>query len=99
MISARTGYGIDDLKDHLKKCMGYQYNEEGGFMARRRHLEMLSRSLQRLKCAEDQLVVHAAGELVAEDLREVQRFLGEITGHFSSDDLLGRIFGSFCIGK
>lgn len=99
VISAKSGFGLDALKEHLKNCMGYQYSEEGSFLARRRHLDILTRALLKLRDAEQQLTLYRAGELVAEDLRDVQNLLGEITGEFSSDDLLGRIFSSFCIGK
>ncbi|MGL4206791.1 MAG: tRNA uridine-5-carboxymethylaminomethyl(34) synthesis GTPase MnmE [Aeromonadaceae bacterium] len=98
-ISAKRGLGLNALRDHLKQCMGYQSNLEGGFMARRRHLEALSHANQHLQLAKEQLEVYAAGELVAEELRLAQEYLSEITGAFSSDDLLGRIFSSFCIGK
>ena len=98
-ISAKTGLGLDALRDHLKQCMGYQGNVEGGFMARRRHLEALTHAAAHLQQAKIQLEVYAAGELVAEELRLAQEQLSEITGAFSSDDLLGRIFSSFCIGK
>ncbi len=79
--------------------MGFQGNTEGGFMARRRHLDALERATERLLVAKEQLEVFVAGELVAEELRLAQESLSEITGEFSSDDLLGRIFSSFCIGK
>ena len=68
-------------------------------MARRRHLDALERAAAAVARARQQLVETAAGELVAEELRVAQQALGEITGTFSSDDLLGRIFGEFCIGK
>ncbi|MFC3913028.1 tRNA uridine-5-carboxymethylaminomethyl(34) synthesis GTPase MnmE [Pseudaeromonas sharmana] len=98
-ISAKTGVGLDGLRQHLKQCMGYQGNVEGGFMARRRHLEAIHHADAHLQSAKEQLEVYAAGELVAEELRLAQEQLSEITGAFSSDDLLGRIFSSFCIGK
>lgn len=98
-ISAKTGDGLAALKNHLKHCMGYESAENGNFMARRRHMDILHRANGILTRAELQLAEHQAGELVAEDLREIQNLLGEITGEFSSDDLLGRIFTSFCIGK
>lgn len=98
-ISAKNNLGLEALREHLKQCMGYQSNVEGGFMARRRHLEAIAQAEEHLQLAKVQLEVYAAGELVAEELRLVQEYLSEITGAFSSDDLLGRIFSSFCIGK
>lgn len=98
-ISAKTELGLPALREHLKACMGFQGNTEGGFMARRRHLDALERAAERLLVAKEQLEVFVAGELVAEELRQAQESLSEITGEFSSDDLLGRIFSSFCIGK
>ena len=98
-ISAKTELGLPALREHLKACMGFQGNTEGGFMARRRHLDALGRAAERLLVAKEQLEVYVAGELVAEELRLAQESLSEITGEFSSDDLLGRIFSSFCIGK
>ncbi|MBB1272696.1 tRNA uridine-5-carboxymethylaminomethyl(34) synthesis GTPase MnmE [Psychromonas sp. SR45-3] len=98
-ISAKTGLGVDDLKQHLKDIMGYQGNTEGGFMARRRHLEAIDRAEQHLLEGKVQLEEYQAGELLAEELRLTQQHLSEITGEFTSDDLLGRIFSSFCIGK
>lgn len=98
-ISAKTGLGINALKQHLKECMGYQSTLEGTFTARQRHLDALSRSKDAIKQGVFQLESASAGELLAEDLRSAQNFLSEITGEFTPDDLLGRIFGSFCIGK
>ena len=98
-LSAKTGQGIDVLTEHLKKIMGYQASTEGQFLARRRHIDAINRGLERLDNALYQLEVMHAGELVAEELRLAQNHLNEITGEFSSDDLLGRIFSSFCIGK
>ncbi|WP_049631339.1 tRNA uridine-5-carboxymethylaminomethyl(34) synthesis GTPase MnmE [Cellvibrio sp. pealriver] len=98
-ISAATGAGIDDLKQHLKTIMGYSETGESGFTARRRHLDALERAQSFLNSGKAQLHGYAAGELLAEDLRQAQNSLGEITGEFTPDDLLGRIFSSFCIGK
>ena len=98
-ISAKTGLGLDALREHLKACMGFQSTLEGGFIARRRHLDAIERASARLEEAKVQLEVYRAGELVAEELRMAQEALSEITGAFSADDLLGRIFSSFCIGK
>jgi len=98
-LSAKTGDGVDLLRGHLKEVMGYNSGAEGGFIARRRHLEALTAAQNSLLCGQQQLNDMAAGELLAEDLKEAQRYLSEITGQFSSDDLLGRIFSDFCIGK
>ncbi|MCG6656696.1 tRNA uridine-5-carboxymethylaminomethyl(34) synthesis GTPase MnmE [Halomonas campisalis] len=98
-LSAKTGEGVDNLKAHLKSVMGYSATTEGRFSARRRHLDALDRAKRALTNGEEQLAGFGAGELLAEDLRDAQQALGEITGEFSADDLLGEIFGSFCIGK
>jgi len=98
-LSARSGQGLDELREHLKTCMGYDQTAESGFSARRRHLDALRQAQQHLDHGHTQLTLAGAGELLAEDLRQAQQSLGEITGAFSSDDLLGRIFSSFCIGK
>ncbi|OBT15615.1 tRNA uridine(34) 5-carboxymethylaminomethyl synthesis GTPase MnmE [Vibrio sp. UCD-FRSSP16_10] len=98
-LSAKTGQGIDALRNHLKECMGFSGTTEGGFMARRRHLDALDKAAQHLSIGQQQLEGYMAGEILAEELRITQQHLNEITGEFSSDDLLGRIFTSFCIGK
>lgn len=98
-ISAKTGDGISLLTEHLKQIMGYQGSVEGGFMARRRHLVALESTYQHLISGLDQLESFVAGEILAEELRICQQELNEITGEFTSDDLLGKIFSSFCIGK
>ncbi|MEJ2444272.1 MAG: tRNA uridine-5-carboxymethylaminomethyl(34) synthesis GTPase MnmE [Exilibacterium sp.] len=98
-ISVKNGSGLAPLKQHLKDCMGFTGTTEGGFTARRRHLDALERGLELLRSAHHQLHTHNAGELLAEDLRQTQNALAEITGAFTPDDLLGRIFSSFCIGK
>jgi tRNA modification GTPase len=98
-LSAKNGLGIDLLKNHIKSCVGFETeNAEGCFSARRRHLDALTRAQTFLLSGQDQLRLRA-GELLAEDLRQAQLALSEITGEFTSDDLLGRIFSSFCIGK
>lgn len=97
-ISAQNGSGLDALRAHLKECMGYQTAGEGSFSARRRHLDAIERTRAHIDAAVSQLSARR-GELAAEELRQAQQALGEITGEFSSDDLLGRIFSSFCIGK
>jgi tRNA modification GTPase len=98
-LSAKTGAGLDLLKDHLKASMGFHDNTEGSFSARRRHLESLATASDHLHTGLAQLLESGAGELLAEDLRQCQNSLGEITGAISNDDLLGEIFSSFCIGK
>lgn len=98
-LSAQKQQGIDLLREHLKQAMGYQSGSEGGFLARRRHLEALEKAAVHLQNGHIQLTQFYAGELLAEELRLVQQQLSEITGQFTSDDLLGNIFSSFCIGK
>jgi tRNA modification GTPase len=98
-LSAKTGAGLDALKEHLKQCMGYSGAAEGTFSARRRHLDALERARGFIEQGASQLRSAGAGELLAEDLRQAQLQLGEITGAVSADELLGKIFGSFCIGK
>lgn len=97
-LSAKDGMGMDALRQLIKKVVGYQPSE-GVFLARRRHLEALDAARNQLLTGQKQLIEHRAGELLAEDLRLAHELLGEITGEFTSDDLLGRIFSSFCIGK
>ncbi len=98
-LSARTGDGVEVLRNHLKQSMGFDTNMEGGFLARRRHLQALEEAANHLQQGKAQLLGAWAGELLAEELRLAQQALSEITGEFTSDDLLGRIFSSFCIGK
>ncbi len=98
-ISAREGLGLDVLKAHLKQVMGYQGSGDNVFMARRRHVEALERARAAVERGRRQLVEHGAGELLAEELRQAQQALNEITGEFDNEALLGRIFASFCIGK
>lgn len=97
-LSLKTGVGVDSLIAHLKACVGYDSGAEGVFTARRRHLDALDRARQATDNALARLRT-GEPELLAEELRLAQRSLGEITGEFTSDDLLGRIFSSFCIGK
>ncbi len=98
-LSALADKGINLLRDHLKEAMGFNSNTEGGFLARRRHLQALNTAAEHLQEGHQQLVFARSGELLAEELRLAQQALTEITGEFTSDDLLGRIFSSFCIGK
>ncbi len=98
-LSAKHKEGIDLLKQELKEKMGYEQLPEGSFSARRRHLESLGQAQKFLEHGEIQLKQHHAYELLADDLREAQKALSEITGEFTADELLGKIFSSFCIGK
>ncbi len=98
-LSAKTGSGIALLREHLKKTAGFKDAESGALSARRRHLDALDRARRGVTQAAEILTATRAFELFAEELRLAQRALGEITGEFTSDDLLGEIFGSFCIGK
>lgn len=95
-LSAKTGAGIELLRDKLLEIAGWQSAGEGTFMARARHLDALGRSAAHLAAARE---AASQLELFAEELRLAQRALSEITGEFTADDLLGEIFGSFCIGK
>ena len=98
-LSAQNHSSVQLLREHLKQAMGFQTGIEGGFLARRRHLEALEKAAEHLQIGLQQLTEFHAGELLAEELRLVQGNLSEITGQFTSDDLLGNIFSSFCIGK
>lgn len=98
-LSAKTGDGLEILKDHLKALMGFNASIEGKFSARGRHLDALRRAKKHLQSGLEQFQSHKAIELLAEDLRLAQETLGEITGRFTPDDLLGKIFSNFCIGK
>ncbi|NOS75278.1 MAG: tRNA uridine-5-carboxymethylaminomethyl(34) synthesis GTPase MnmE [Methyloglobulus sp.] len=98
-LSIKTGAGMDLLIQHLKQSVGYNETAENIFIARTRHLEVLKNGYELIQNALHQLQTTQAGELVAEDLRQAQQALAEITGEFTSDDLLGKIFSSFCIGK
>lgn len=95
-VSAKTGAGLDELRDKILKQVGWRDQESGTFMARERHLRALNQAQTHLDAAQEVLV---ETELFAEELRLAQDSLGEITGEFTSDDLLGAIFSRFCIGK
>jgi tRNA modification GTPase len=97
-LSAKSGFGLEFLKENIKTVVGFQPNE-GQFLARRRHLNALDQAKNLLSTGLQQFITNHAGELLAEDLRLAHQSLCEITGEFSSDDLLGEIFSSFCIGK
>ena len=98
-LSATTGDGIEALESTLKQCVGYELDSGGSFMARRRHLDALQRAGVAVDRAHEVLRDRRAGELAAEELRQAQQALGEITGQVTSDDILGEIFSRFCIGK
>ena len=98
-VSIKTGAGLELLTTHLKQSVGFNASVENVFIARRRHLEALNAGHEFVEQALSQLQNALAGELVAEDLRQAQHCLSEITGEFTSDDLLGEIFSNFCIGK
>jgi tRNA modification GTPase len=98
-LSLKTSEGFSTLLNYLKESAGYEYGLQGNFSARRRHLEALENAEKALSCGLQKLVSFQFPELLAEDLAMAQRHLNEITGQFTTDDLLGRIFSSFCIGK
>jgi tRNA modification GTPase len=98
-VSAKTGEGIDVLRTQLQTMAGYHNTTEGIFIARRRHLDALHAAEVALESARTQFVQYRAIELLAEELRQAHQRLGEITGEFTSEDLLDRIFSTFCIGK
>jgi len=98
-LSAATGAGLELLRQHLKDCAGFHPAGTGALSARARHLDALRRARAHVEEAHRLLTERHAGELVAQELTDAQRALGEITGEVTSEDLLGRIFGSFCIGK
>ncbi len=99
-VSIKQQLGIDLLVSILKNKVGYEQTfSEGNFIARRRHLHALNQAVQHIQHGIMQLEVYRAGELLAEELRIAQEALSSITGVFTSDDLLGEIFSSFCIGK
>jgi tRNA modification GTPase len=98
-VSAKTGEGIPLLRKHLAGRVGYQGSQEAEFVARRRHLVALDCAMKHTQTGQQALLENKAGEILAEELRLAQQALGEITGVFTADDLLGEIFSSFCIGK
>ena len=99
-LSLKENKGLDLLKTHLKKLLLSETSTlEGAFLARRRHIDALQKALAAIETGYAQLQQHHAGELLAEDLKHAQQALSSITGEFHSDDLLGEIFSSFCIGK
>ena len=97
-ISAKNSEGIDLIRQALSEFAGLNLSIEGVFLARKRHINAIDKTLKFINDASSQLIA-GSSELVAEDLRQASMKLGQITGEFSSDDLLGEIFSSFCIGK
>ena len=98
-LSVKHHQGLDLLKSLIKKYAGYDSEQPGLFLARRRHIEALTETLEHVYRGQDVYQNNKSGELLAEELRLAQHSLSEITGTFSTEDLLGRIFSSFCIGK
>ncbi len=98
-LSAQTGEGVDALRQRIRGLAGYEGRGEGAFTARRRHVRALRRAAGHFEAGRRALAETKAGELLAEELRLSQQTLGEITGAFTADDLLGKIFSEFCIGK
>jgi len=98
-LSAKYGTGVELLRERMLQRMGYRQSEAGTLIARRRHLHALHYAEQHLDAAHAQLADCADAALIAEELKLAQRSLGEIVGEFTSDELLGRIFSTFCIGK
>lgn len=100
VISAKTGAGLQALRQQLLQVVGWQSAPEGAFMARERHVQALHEVANQLTRADEQVTAkHPALDLLAEDLRQAQLALSQITGEFTPDDLLGEIFSKFCIGK
>lgn len=98
-LSAKSGAGLDVLEQTIAELAGASDVEQGSFSARRRHLDALDEAAAAVARGREQLNASSSGELLAEDLRLAQDALGRITGAVHSDDLLGEIFSSFCIGK
>jgi len=98
-VSAKTGDGVDALHATIKKLAGHDSDGVGTFTARKRHIDALADASRHFDLGRQALEKNKAGELLAEELRLAQESLGTITGAFTSDDLLGRIFAEFCIGK
>ena len=98
-ISAKNGTGIKELRDFIKGLAGYEQENETIFTARRRHITALEEGRDAVERGLEQLKIHNAGELLADELLQAQNSLNDITGEFSADDLLGEILSGFCIGK
>jgi tRNA modification GTPase len=98
-VSALTGEGMDELRQHLLLLAGHDQHVEGVYSARQRHISAIEQSLKSTRAALQKLTINTMPELAAEELRIAQQALQMITGRFDSEDLLGEIFSSFCIGK
>jgi tRNA modification GTPase len=98
-LSAKTGAGLDALRALIRELAGFRDLGEGAFTARQRHLDALDRAWRHFRAGCAALAEARAGELLAEELKLAHGALGEITGGIGSDELLGRIFSEFCIGK
>lgn len=98
-LSAKTGEGVVALREHIRELAGHEDRGEGVYTARRRHVEALERAWEHFAAGREALRRRRAGELLAEELRLAHAALGEITGTVTPDDLLGKIFAEFCIGK
>ena len=98
-LSAASGDGLLLLEELVAAELGLADNVDSEFSARQRHIDQLVLALERVDHGRAELSASGSGELLAEDLREAAEALGEITGKITADDLLGRIFSSFCIGK
>ena len=98
-VSAKTGEGIQKLRTYIKQLAGLEQSTESLFTARRRHLSALQKAEAAINLGLQQLTLHNAGELLADELLQAQNALNDITGEFTADDLLGEIFSGFCIGK
>ncbi|MGA9572466.1 MAG: GTPase, partial [Lysobacterales bacterium] len=98
-LSAKTGQGLEALVQTVKRIVGASENYEGVFSARNRHLDALKRTREHIQAGHRQLQEYNSPETLAEELRLAQKSLGELTGEYLPDDLLGAIFSSFCIGK
>ncbi len=98
-ISAKTGQGIEELIEQIAEKITDKHSEEGVFSARERHVQALAETQQHIEKAQQFMASLQTAELVAEELRLAQQSLSEITGEYHSDDLLGAIFSSFCVGK
>ena len=98
-LSAKTGAGIESLRTQIRRLAGFKDLGEGAFTARRRHLRAIEAALAHFASGRSAMMEDRAWERFAEELRLSQMALGEITGECTSDDLLGKIFSEFCIGK